>query len=170
MSIDLSQLPAVQDLELGFYGGALVGTGVTGVTLTVSANGQTLLSKIFATGALAQTYFTNNAVDLGSLGGALYGSGVANLTVSLAVTSISAGSGFYGNILIGDPPAASGSSTTTKAPHASQTTFEDWAHLLGATRSGSDLAGAAVSGDAMRSLALASLAQPGAHSRGAHGF
>jgi|GEM_PF-6282123 len=149
----------------GFYGGTLVGTGVTGVVLTVIANGQTLLSKSLASSALAKTYFTNDAVDLGSLAASLYGAGVANLSISLAVTSTSVGSGFYGNVLIGDPPKASGSSATKAAPHAIQTTFDDWAHLLGATRPGSGLTGAALAGDsiAVNSLTPPILAQPGAH-------
>ena len=86
------------------------------------------------------------------------------------MTSTSAGSGFYGNILVGDPPPASTGSNPAKAPHASPTAFDDWAHLLGATTSGSDLAGASGNSGSVNGLALASLAPAGLHAHGAHGF
>eukprot|EP01037_Dinobryon_pediforme_P007783 gene7783-7849_t len=131
LSVDLNQLASRQHLLVGFYGGTAVGSGVTGVVLTIKANGSTLLSKSFASGAAAQTYFTNQAVDLGSLGAASYPTGIANLSISLAVTGSTVGSGFYTNMLIGDPPKAA----TTPDP------FAEWAHQLGATGyRGSDLA------------------------------
>ena len=48
---------------------------------------------------------------------------MANLTISLSVTTTSAGSGFYGQLLIGDPPP----------PPVVASTFDTYAHLLGAT-------------------------------------
>ena len=169
LSVDLSQLASRQDLLVGLYGGALVGSGVTAVTLTITANGTNLLTKTFASGAAAQAYFTNDAVDLGSLNGALYSSNVANITATLAVTTSGVGSAFYGNVLIGDPPSSAASKTQTGTAavdtfvfHAGfgfdtvdqftasgpmhdvlqfdKSEFSDWAHLLGATKQqGSDL-------------------------------
>jgi hypothetical protein len=174
-SVDLSQLTSRQDLLVGLYGGTLVGAGVTGVMLTISANNSTLLTKSFASGAAALAYFTNDAVDLGSLNGTLFSNNVANITVSLAVTSLGAGSGFYGNILIGDPPAAAASTPVPAPVHdfmpagastdviqPGKSTFADWAHLLGATtQRGIDLASSTLDhGDVipLRTMALASLA------------
>jgi hypothetical protein len=114
LSVNLAQLATKQDLLLGFYGGTSVGSGVTGVTLSISANGSTLLSQTFATATAAVAYFTNDAVDLGSLGAAVYGNTIADFTVSLSVTTDSVGSGFYGNVLIGDP-APTGVRTVTGA-------------------------------------------------------
>ena len=111
-SVDLGQLALRQDLLVGLYGGTLVGTGVTGVTLTIIANGSTVLNQSFTSGAAAKAYFTNNAVDLGSLAGTLYAGNVANISVSLSVTTSGAGSGFYGNLLIGDPPKAASATAT----------------------------------------------------------
>lgn len=152
-SVDLNQLATRQDLLVGLYGGTLTGTGVTGVVLTIKANGTTLLSQTFASGAAAQTYFTNHAVDLGSLNGSLYASGIANLTISLAVTSTSAGSGFFGSLLVGDPPKAATASNT----------FADWAHQLGATgyHSG-DLASTPATAP-LNDLSFGSLGQSGGH-------
>lgn len=87
----------------------------------------------------------------------MYASGAALVSISLSVTSKSAGSGFYGDILIGDPPAGS-----THAPGAGSNAFADWAHLLGATRQQSgDLAITLDPGDSLagRTIALAALAQ-----------
>ena len=107
LTVDLSQLAVREHLILGFFGGKSFGaTGVTGVTLTITANGSSVVSETFSTAAAAVTYFTNHAVDVGSLTAPAYGSGTLNLTATLTVTTKAAGSGFYGNILIGDPPAA----------------------------------------------------------------
>ena len=159
LSVDLAQVASVQDLLIGFYGGTVLGTGVTGVTLNVVANGTTLLTKSFSSGAAAQTWFTNNAVDLGSLTGSLYSGGVANLTVSLSVTTTSAGSGFYGQMLIGDPPPAA---TTT--PKASP--FDAYAHLLGSQAIGGTTDGAA--SDTMAAANLLSGVQALHHANLAH--
>jgi hypothetical protein len=77
------------------------------VNLDISANGATVLDQSFATGAAAARYFTNNAVNLGSLADTLYSDndGIANIDETLTFTTTSAGSGFYGNLLIGDPPS-----------------------------------------------------------------
>jgi hypothetical protein len=183
-SVDLSQLAVRQDLLVGLYGGTLVGTGVTGVTLTISANGSTLVNQSFTSGAAALAYFTNDAIDLGSLNGTLFANNVANITVSLSVTTLGSGSGFYGNVLIGDPPAAatpkpaaatapiavksllasakdfmpSGPSLDVQKP--ANSAFADWAHLLGATRqAGNDLAIQLDQGNApLRTISLAAMA------------
>jgi hypothetical protein len=110
LSVDLTRLAVKHDLLVGLYGGQGFGTGVTNITLDISANGTSLLHQSFASAGAAVTYFTNHAVDLGSLTAPLYASGTANIHVALDVTSNSAGSGFYANLLIGDPPA-----TTTAA-------------------------------------------------------
>ena len=105
LNVDLTKLAVRHDLLLGLYGGQGFGTGVTDVTLDISANGTNLLHQSFANAADATTYFTNHAVDLGALTAPLYASGTLALHVALDVTSTNAGSGFYGNLLIGDPPA-----------------------------------------------------------------
>ena len=116
MTVDLNQLSVKEHLLVGFYGGKSVGAaGVTGVTLTISANGSTLVNESFGTAAAAVTWFTNHAVDLGALTAPLYASGTLNLVGTLTVTSKAAGSGFYGNMLIGDPPSAE---TSAAAHHA----------------------------------------------------
>ena len=74
----------------------------------------------FASAAAAQAYFTNDVVDLGALTPATFGN-TLNLHVSLDVTSTSAGSGFYGNLLVGDPPAAAGPAPTPSSATSAAT-------------------------------------------------
>jgi hypothetical protein len=107
-TIDLTQLTTRKDLVVGFYSGTTLGTGVTGVTLDLYADGNAtpVLSESFASAAAAQAWFTNNAVDLGSLAtDPQLNANTLTLTADLTVTSTS-GSGFYGDLIIGDPPAA----------------------------------------------------------------
>jgi hypothetical protein len=91
---------------------ALAGTGVTKITFDLYVNGVDKDSQSWTgTGATAAAtaYFTDNAVDLGSLasGSALVGtSSTLTLKTVMTVTSTTANSGFYGAVIIGDPPAA----------------------------------------------------------------
>ena len=100
LTVDSSLLATPGDLIVGLYGGVALGSGVTDVTLDIYADGSDVLHQDFASALAAKAYFTNNAVDLGALSG-----GTEHIQVSLSVTGASAGSGFYGNLLIGDPPA-----------------------------------------------------------------
>jgi hypothetical protein len=149
LTVDLNQLAVKEHLLIGFYGGKSFGAaGVTGVTLTISANGATLVNQSFGTAAAAVTWFTNHALDVGTLTAPAYAGGTLNLTATLTVTSNAAGSGFYGNMLIGDPPAvhhaaAAHDSAAPIADHfaglhpdlfgAPQFTAEHWEQLLGQT-------------------------------------
>jgi hypothetical protein len=96
----LSANDMAQDLVLGLYGGQAIGSGVTGVSLDVKANGVDLLSGSFSSGSAAAAYFSDNPVDVGSLSGPTYASGSLNLSVTMQVTSDTAGSGFYGGIIV----------------------------------------------------------------------
>jgi hypothetical protein len=107
-TVDLTKLASRQDLMVGFYDGAAVGTGVTGVTFNLFVDGVNVDTQSFATAAAAQTYFTNHAVDLGSLvsGSTLVGTNnILTVSAVLTVSSNKASSGFYGDIIVGDPPA-----------------------------------------------------------------
>jgi len=61
--VNTSDLAAPGEPVPGFYGGELVGAGVTGVSLTVTANNgsssPTILNTGTMTGAAAQAYFTD---------------------------------------------------------------------------------------------------------------
>jgi len=106
-TVDLTLLASRTDLVIGFYNGAAFGSGVTGVTFDLYADGTDVLSKSFASAADAQTWFTNNAVDLGSLAtDPQIDANTLTLKAVLMVTSTSAGSGFGGDVIIGDPPSS----------------------------------------------------------------
>jgi hypothetical protein len=103
-TIDLTQLASRRDLVVGFYGGSTLGSGVTGVTFDLYADGNDVLSKTFATASDAQSWFTDKAVDLGSLAsGQPLGANTLTLRAVVTVTTDSAGSGFSGDIILGDP-------------------------------------------------------------------
>ena len=102
-TVDLTKLASRQDLLVGFFGGQAVGSGVTNVTLDVYADG-TDYHQSFATAAAAAAFFTDNAVDLGSLASGPLGANTLSLNVVLSVTTKQAGSGFYGSLIVGDPP------------------------------------------------------------------
>jgi hypothetical protein len=104
-TVDLDKLASRDDLMVGLYNGAAIGANVTGVTFDLYADGVDVIHESFSSGAAAQTYFTDNAVDVGSLStGALSGSSLS-LKEMLTVTSTAPGSGFYGQAIIGDAPA-----------------------------------------------------------------
>ena len=126
-SVDLTKLASRQDLVVGFDHGTTLGAGVTGVSFDLYADGTDVLSKTFTSASAARTWFTDNAVDLGSLAsGQPLGADTLTLRAVLTVTSNTAGSGFYGDIIVGDPPSA---------PHASAAParFVDAMASLGAT-------------------------------------
>jgi hypothetical protein len=99
LTLQQSDIPSGHDLVVGFYGGDLVGSGVTQVVLTVDANG-TSTSSTF-TGAQALAAFTDNPISLGALGA----SGGYDLNISLTVSTDAAGSGFYGDFIVGNDAA-----------------------------------------------------------------
>jgi hypothetical protein len=104
MTLDRSTVPAGGNLIVGLYGGDTIGSGVTAVSLTVTENGTSVTGLSFTndTAAQATAAFTNMAHNLGTLAG----SGAVALDFTLSVTSNAAGSGFYGGLIVGDPPAA----------------------------------------------------------------
>ena len=102
-NVNLADLSPSGDLALGLYDGKLVGSGVTSVSLEVTANGAVLLNDANMSAATALATFSDDGFsDLETLGTA----GTASLEISLTVQSDSVGSGFYGDFILGDPPAA----------------------------------------------------------------
>jgi hypothetical protein len=103
MVIDQTKVPSGGDLIVGLYGGDTIGSGVTAVSFSVTENGTAVASLSFTNDSAAQAKiaFSNMAHNLG----ALSGSGTIALDCTLSVTSSGAGSGFYGGIIIGDPPS-----------------------------------------------------------------
>jgi hypothetical protein len=102
LTIDQTKVPSGGHLVVGLYGGTLVGSGITGVSLSVTENGTAVAPLSFTndTAVQARAAFTNMGFDLGTLSG----TGTVSLGFTLSVTSTSAGSGFYGGVIVGDPP------------------------------------------------------------------
>jgi hypothetical protein len=140
-TIDLTQLKNRQNLVIGLYDGASIGTaGVTGVTFQLYVDGMEEIDQTFATVAAAKTYFTNDAVNLGSLAnGQTLGADTLSISATLSITSDAANSGFFGDLIIGDPPAHSATSTTSTA---ATTRFADAMAGFGAKTGESFLLGA----------------------------
>jgi Ca2+-binding RTX toxin-like protein len=105
MTLDVTQIGSPQELFLGLSDPRVLGAGVTGVTLDVSADGTTLLHQTFASAAAAQAYFTNHRLDLGSLAGPDLFSDTLGLAIVLNVTSTSQGSGFFADFMLGQASA-----------------------------------------------------------------
>jgi hypothetical protein len=130
--VDLTQLAVRQDLELGLFKGTAVGTGVTGVTFDLYADGTDVIHQSFATAAAAVAYFTNHAIDVGSLASGALSGNTLTLNAVMSVTTSKAGSGFYGGILLGDPPAL-----VSARPHPNTNAFvEAMAGLGGQAKGG----------------------------------
>ena len=114
-TVNLTKLSLRRDLVVGFYKGTTVGAGFTSMTFDLYADGVDVIHQTFSTAAAAKTYFTNNAIDLGSLAtGALSGN-TLTLRATMSITTNVAGSGFYGGLIIGDPPASASVRSFTQA-------------------------------------------------------
>jgi len=144
-TLNLTELTSPQDLVVGLYGGAAAGTGVSGVTFNIFANGASVLSQTFTTGAAAAAYFTNKAVDLGSLASGPLSATPLTLTATLSVTTKSAASSFFAGVVLGDPPAKA-------------TTAIHFVQAMAGLAGGSSIASAAASASAP--AALSTLALP----------
>jgi hypothetical protein len=99
VTVVLNSADTAKDLVLGLYGGTSVGSGVTGVSLNILANGVSTFTS-FTSGAQAATHFSDNPVDLGPLSGSAYAGGTLNLEVVLKVTANAGSSGFYGGVVV----------------------------------------------------------------------
>jgi hypothetical protein len=97
--IALNSSDLTKDLVVGLYGGTALGTGVTGVSVDINANGVDV-SKTFTDAAAAANYFNDNAVDLGSLSGTAFATGSVNLAITLKVTADAPNSGFFGHLIV----------------------------------------------------------------------
>jgi hypothetical protein len=60
----------------------------------------------FTSLSAAASYFTDGAIDLGSLASGPLSNNILSVEAMLTVTTTSANSGFYGNLIVGDPPAS----------------------------------------------------------------
>jgi len=110
MIVDINEanIGAAGNLTLGFYGGTVVGSGVTGVTVTLTDGGSTdLINQSFASTSAALNYFTDHGiVDLLPLAAT---NGVLSLDLTITLTTDQAGSGIYTGFIVGK--AGSGSLT-----------------------------------------------------------
>ena len=84
----------------------MLGAGVTGVTFDLYADGNDVIHRTFTSAAAAKSFFTNNAIDVGSLASGTLSGNTLTLRAVISVTTTSAGSGFYGDLIIGDPPGS----------------------------------------------------------------
>jgi hypothetical protein len=119
-NVDLSLLTTRGNLLVGLYGDDGFGSGVTSVTFVLSVDGEApAIDKTFTSVAAAEAFFNDDALaSLGSLasGSALVGTdNTLNVVATLSVTTDAASSGFFGDLIIGDPPGASTSKSAAVA-------------------------------------------------------
>ena len=97
---------------IGLYDGAVLGAGFTSMTFSLSVNGTSVIAPAtFTSAAAAKAYFTDHAFNFG----ALPASSSIPIVATMSITSASAGSGFYGAIIVGDPPPAGGATRMAQA-------------------------------------------------------
>jgi hypothetical protein len=102
ITLNLAKLSGQPDLVLAMVGAVSTGAGVTGVTLSVAADGSSLFTESFSSATAATAYLTDHPIDLGSLAsGELMASPTLDLHVALSVTTTQAGGGEYGQFLLG---------------------------------------------------------------------
>jgi len=104
-TVNLSALPTMDNLLMGFYGG--IGDGPTTVLFTVSVDGVDVVSQSWTDVGDAIAFFTDQFQDFGPI--ALLdidANGLLDISVDFAVETQISGDAFFGGILIGDPPAA----------------------------------------------------------------
>jgi hypothetical protein len=105
ITLDLLQLVNPADLFLAFDHTSASTSGISNVSLGVSADGMSLLTESFSSAAAATAWFTDHPLDLGSLAsGTLAASSTLDLHVSLSVTSTHAGSSFDTQFLVASAP------------------------------------------------------------------
>ncbi|HEV2364500.1 MAG TPA: hypothetical protein VGS12_09940, partial [Caulobacteraceae bacterium] len=84
-----------------------LGAGFSSMTLTVTGDGTQLLNQTFTTLAQATTWFNDTTQNLGLIGSGSLSASILTLKVVLTITTAHAGDGFYGDIIVGDPPGGS---------------------------------------------------------------
>jgi len=122
MTIDLTKLASHDDLIVALANPLLVGS-VGRVDFTVTVDGVTIVDQSLSTSVAIVSYFTDHALDLGNIDALDQGGdSILRIGVSLTVASTVANAGFFGNILVGDPPAASPapSSSPPSSPSTAQ--------------------------------------------------
>ncbi len=119
LTVDLTQLASRQNLVAGFYNATELGAGFTSLTFTLTGDGTSLVNKTFTTLASAQAFFSDTAMSLGSLSTGALGGNILTLVATFSITTDAAGSGFYAQMILGDPPgAAPGASSRQQFVHA----------------------------------------------------
>ena len=119
-TVDLTKLAVRGDLIVGFYQrtGTALGAS-TRATCTLTINGYQFINQTFSranAATLTQTYFTNHGMELGLLGSGFLGGNTLTLQATMTVTTGAGNSGFFGALIIGDPPSATGPATTGSRP------------------------------------------------------
>ena len=103
------------DLLIDLHGATVVGTGVTGVDVTMTAGTETVLDMHFDTGTAAQAFFSDHVLDVGPLSEIEQQYGTLDLSMAMSVTTDDASSGFYAEIETGLPCYCRGTMILTPA-------------------------------------------------------
>ena len=130
LGVDLTQVSPLGDLIVGFFNPVATGTAFTSLTFTLVADGDTaspLISETFTTVADADAFFADTAIDLGSLASGALSGNPLTLTATFTLTTDAPGSGYYVQMIAGDPPAAA----RPQAPPPASASPRPWPALAG---------------------------------------
>jgi hypothetical protein len=100
LTVNLAQLTAPQNLEIGLFDGTMVGSGFSSMTFTVMADGDTVLAQTFTDAAAAAAFFSDSAIILGSLSSGPLSGSTLSLSITDSLTTTVAGSGFEADFLV----------------------------------------------------------------------
>jgi hypothetical protein len=142
-SVDLTRLGARNDLIVGLYNGASTGSasGFVSLTFDLYADNNDVIHQTFTTLSAAVAYFTNNAVDVGSLATGSLSGATLNLEATISVVTRAAGTGVYGDLIIGESGKAASVSANALSSNASVAKFAQMMASLPDSLGGLDLSG-----------------------------
>lgn len=104
--VNLSALPAVDNLLMGFYDGNIELDGFTTMSFSISVDGVAVTDFAWNDPEDALTFFSDNFVDYGPISELdLNEDGLLEFSIAFSMVTAPIGNGFFGSILIGDPPA-----------------------------------------------------------------
>ena len=106
LTVDLTQLPARHDLMVGLFNPTVLGSGFTSLTVDLSVNGASVVHDTLTSVFEVDLFFSDSTVDLSTLDPTAMTGSTLDVTATVTLTTSSAGQGFYGGFIIGDPPAA----------------------------------------------------------------
>lgn len=106
-TIDLASVPAPENLLMGFFDALPEGNGFSTMTFSISVDFMLVEYQSWTNPNDAAVFFGDQFIDYGPMSSLdRDGDGLVHMSFQFSVTPQEAGDGFFGSILVGDPPPA----------------------------------------------------------------